>query len=207
LPSQIGLPGSNPKPARRISKPLVLGAAATAAVVAVIGLVIWSQRPSPAPTAPTAAPPPTVTTTPVNSEAQTRLTQLLPAGYPAGSCTPATAPGGATAVLSCGASAEPDGPSSATYTLARDPDALRFAFDAVVRNSLTVICPGGIQSPGPWRHNANPTVPVGTVFCGMRAGRPLVAWTNDAELLLNVAQNDAPGPTLEQLYGWWSTHS
>jgi hypothetical protein len=50
-------------------------------------------------------------------------------------------------------------------------------------------------------------VPVGTVFCGMRAGRPLVAWTNDAELLLNVAQNDAPGPTLEQLYGWWSTHS
>jgi hypothetical protein len=25
--------------------------------------------------------------------------------------------------------------------------------------------------------------------------------------LLSVAQNNVPGPPLEQLYAWWSTHS
>ncbi|GAC1400071.1 MAG: hypothetical protein NVS4B6_16980 [Mycobacterium sp.] len=203
LSEQLGLLIVNPKPARRISpRLLVVGAATVAVTAAVIGLVHWSQRPSPAPT----APPPNVTTTQAN-EAQTRLTQLLPAGYPPGSCTPATASGGAAAVLSFGAGIEPDGPSLAAYTLARDPAALRSAFDAVVQRSVAVICPGGIQSPGPWRHNANLAVPVGTLFCGIRNGQPLVAWTNDAELLLSVAQNAAPGPALKQLYAWWSTHS
>jgi serine/threonine-protein kinase len=203
LSDQLRLPVVNPKPARHISLRLLVVAAATVAVAAaVVGLVLWSQRPSPAPTAAQ----PAATPTPVN-EAQTRLAHLLPAGYPPGSCTPVAASGGAAAVMSCGAGIEPDGPSLATYTLARDPEALRSAFDAVVRGSVTVICPGGIQSPGPWRHNANLAVPVGTVFCGIRNGQPLVSWTNDAELLLNVVQNAVPGPTLEQLYAWWSTHS
>jgi serine/threonine protein kinase len=204
LSDQLGLPVVNPKPAQRMStRPLFIGAAAVALVTAVVGFVVWSQRPSPAPTAGPTAPAPA----PVNGEAETRLTLLLPAGYPPGSCTPATAPAGAAAVLSCGATIEPNGPSSATYTLARNPEALRSAFDAVVQSAVTVVCPGNIQSPGPWRHNANPTVPVGRVFCGNRGGRPLVAWTNDSERLLSFVQNDVPGPTLDQLYAWWSTHS
>jgi hypothetical protein len=38
------------------------------------------------------------------------------------------------------------------------------------------------------------------LFCGIRNGEPLVAWTNDPELLLSVAQKTVPGPTHEQLY-------
>ena len=202
LSDQLGLPVVNPKPARRISpRVLIVAAAAVAVTAATVGLALWSQRPSPVPNA---APP--ATTTPPNAD-QTRLAHLLPAGYPPGRCTPVTASEGAAAVMSCGASSEPDGPSAATYTLARDPEGLRSAFDAVVQSSVTVICPGGIQSPGPWRHNANLAVPVGTLFCGIRHGQPLVAWTNDSDLVLSVAQNAVPGPTMEQLYAWWSMHS
>ena len=201
---QLGLPVINPKPAQRIPARLLLIGAVVIAVV--VGVVIWSLLPSPAPSSP-AAGRSTSTTPPVDREAQTRLMQLLPVGYPSGSCRPAAASGGAVAVVTCGENIEPDGPSLATYTVARDPQALRAAFNATVASAVTVICPGSIQSPGPWRHTADPTVPVGTVFCGSRNGQPLVAWTNDAELLLNVTQGKVPGPTLEQLYAWWTTHS
>ncbi|MBP1823183.1 serine/threonine-protein kinase [Mycobacterium sp. OAE908] len=207
LLDQLGLPVINPKPAHRIpARRLLIGAVATAVITVVAGLAIWAMRPSPAPSSPTAGPS-TSSAAPVNSEAQTRLLQVLPAGYPPGRCHPAATSDGAVAVVACGENIEPDGPSSATFTLARDPQALRAAFNATVSSSVTVICPGRIQSPGPWRHTADPTVMVGTVFCGTRNGQPLVAWTNDGELLLNVTQGEAPRPTLEQLYAWWTTHS
>jgi len=207
LLDQLGLPVINPKPAQRIpARPLLIGAVAIAVIAVVAGIVIWALRTSPVPSSP-AAGPSTSSAAPVNSEAQARLMQLLPAGYPPGSCHPAVASGGAVAVVACGENIEPDGPSSATFTLARDPQALREAFNATVASAVTVICPGRIQSPGPWRHNADPTVSVGTVFCGSRNGQPLVAWTNDAELLLSVVQNHVPGWTLDQLYAWWSIHS
>jgi hypothetical protein len=44
-------------------------------------------------------------------------------------------------------------------------------------------------------------------MCGLRAGRPLVAWTNDGQLLLNVVEDDRAGSGLEGLYTWWSSHS
>jgi hypothetical protein len=48
----------------------------------------------------------------------------------------------------------------------------------------------------------------GTVFCGITGGRPLVIWTNDAELLLARTQSDNPDRSgLDQLYTWWSSHS
>jgi serine/threonine protein kinase len=205
LSSQLALPVVKPKPARRVSKRLLLTGAAASAVVAVAAVALGAQRHTPAPPgtgAPTASTP-----TPARAQAQTRLAHLLPAGYPPGSCAPASVAGGATAAMSCAANTDPDGPSSATYLLTYDGNGLRAAFDHVVGSSVTVTCPGGIQSPGPWRRDASPTVPRGTVFCGVRAGRPLVAWTNDAELLLNVVEGAAPGPTLEQLYRWWSSHS
>ena len=207
LLDQLGLPVINPKPAQRIPARLLLIDAVTIALIAVVaGLVIWAMRPSPAPSSPAAGPSPS-SAAPVNSEAQARLMQLLPAGYPPGRCHRTATSDGAVAVVACGENIEPDGPSVATYTLARDPQALRAAFNATVEGSVTVICPGRIQSPGPWRHTADPAMPVGTLFCGSRNGQPLVAWTNDAELLLTVIQGKVPGPTLERLYAWWTTHS
>ena len=103
--------------------------------------------------------------------------------------------------------ADPEGPTSATYTLARDLNTLRAAFNDTVDRSDAVICPPNIQSPGPWQRNESPTIPRGTLFCGVLAGRPIVAWTNDAHLLLNVVHGDAPGATVDGLYKWWSSHS
>ena len=66
-----------------------------------------------------------------------------------------------------------------------------------------MICSGNIQSPGPWRHLATPAVTQGTVFCGIGDGRPLVAWTNDPQLLLATTQSQ----DANQLYTWWAAHS
>lgn len=74
--------------------------------------------------------------------------------------------------------------------------------------SSTVVCPGNIQSPGPWHRVANPTAAVGTVFCGLTGGRPLVAWTTDDKLLMAAIEAQGPDrPTLDQLYAWWASHS
>jgi len=47
----------------------------------------------------------------------------------------------------------------------------------------------------------------GTLFCGTQSGQAVVAWTSDAESLLNVAEAGAEGPSMDQLYTWWGTHS
>ncbi|MBX8689974.1 MULTISPECIES: hypothetical protein [Mycolicibacterium] len=47
----------------------------------------------------------------------------------------------------------------------------------------------------------------GTLFCGLRAGQPVVVWTNDDKLLLSVVRTARPAATLEGLYAWWSSHS
>jgi serine/threonine-protein kinase len=73
----------------------------------------------------------------------------------------------------------------------------------VISSARTVICPGNIQSGGGWKHLATPTVTQGTVFCGIGDGRPLVAWTNDQQLLLATTQSQ----NTDQLYTWWSAHS
>ena len=44
-------------------------------------------------------------------------------------------------------------------------------------------------------------------MCGLQQSRPTVAWTDDIVLSLGGVRADAEGPTLDQLYAWWSTHS
>jgi hypothetical protein len=91
--------------------------------------------------------------------------------------------------------------------LVRDKEALRIAFDEVVQTSTVVNCPGGIQSPGPWRHNATPNMISGTLVCGVRQSQPTVASTDDAKLLVSAVQSGPQGPALDQLYAWWPFHS
>ncbi|ORW16064.1 hypothetical protein AWC17_15065 [Mycobacterium nebraskense] len=136
-----------------------------------------------------------------------QLRRVVPAaGYPPGACTPA--PPGPAAVMSCGPNVDPGGPSAAIYTLARDTASLQAAFAQVISTANTVVCPGNIQSPGPWRRVSDPSVPKGTVFCGFRDDRPLMAWTVDSEHLLAVVASDVPDPNaLNALYAWWATHS
>ncbi|AGB27283.1 serine/threonine protein kinase (plasmid) [Mycobacterium sp. JS623] len=135
-----------------------------------------------------------------------QLRKLLPAGYPAGACTPATStPAGARAAVSCTQNTDPGGPASATYTLAQDSAALQSALNAVITTSTQVVCPGNIQSPGPWRRNANPTVPAGTLYCATTGDQAIVAWTTDSERLLSVTRANVT--TMDDLYRWWTSHS
>jgi hypothetical protein len=132
-----------------------------------------------------------------------RLLHLLPPGYLPTECAPAVTRD-ATARIACGQSSNPGGPASATFTLVRDQAALRAAYSEIVRGLDIVSCPGSIQSPGPWHTNATPEQPSGTLVCGFKDDVATVAWTKDGDLLVSVISADRQGPTLDDLYQWWS---
>ena len=137
-----------------------------------------------------------------------KVTRVLPPGYPPDSCLPAaTVEGGGVATLTCGRNDDQGGPPSATYTVFPDPAALSGAFDRAVSGSTQLICPGNIQSPGPWRRNATPQKVAGTLFCGTRGQDPVVIWSDTERMLLSTVQSTPEGPTLDALYGWWTQHS
>ena len=197
---------TSPHISRRV---LLAGAAMIAATALTVGIIIATNHPSPPPP-PAATPKPSPTlSTPVRPDprAQARLRLLLPAGYPPGTCNPGGVTSTTTAATLCGPNTDPGGPASATYTLVRDKPTLSAAMDDVVHSATPVICPPNILSPGAWHRVENPTVTMGMVFCGIRAGVPLVAWTNEPELLLCVTKGALDGPPLDQLFTWWTSHS
>lgn len=190
---------------RRGSRRLMIAVGA-AAVVLLAAVLVWLTvsgsdddvvASSPAPTTHTSAPPPRKI--------------VLPSGYPPGVCTPGdpTDPG-TEVILSCGPNQDPGGPISGTYSLARDASALQAALARVIATATTVVCPGNMQSPGPWRRLADPATPKGTLFCGIAAdGRPLIAWTFDPDRFLAVVESvpTPDGAALNNLYAWWASHS
>ena len=214
-PPRVSVSPVRPSRSRYVARPgrwITTGSVAAAAV----GLGVWLAFPShnstPSPAAPrnstssAAGASSAAAATPAPIE---QLRRLIPAaGYPPGACTPAPS-GPAAAVMSCGPNLDPGGPSAAIYTLAHDSASLQAAFAQVISTANTVVCPGNIQSPGPWRRVADPSVPKGTVFCGFRDDRPLMAWTVETEHLLAVVASDVPDHpnALNALYAWWATHS
>jgi len=196
----------NPRPVRRHErKPIVFLSVVSLLIVVVVGLLIsWLVRPSPG-SASDPSPPAAAPTTP--SPEADRLLRVVPVGYPPDSCKPAAVPKDALAQVNCEENADVGGPLSSTYTLVGDKAALDAAFNGIVQASATVNCPGNIQSPGPWRHNATPDKTNGVLFCGVRDGRPTVAWTDEAKLVVSEVQSGPQGPTFNELYAWWSSHS
>jgi hypothetical protein len=187
------------------SQPAIIAAAAVAAV-ALVALGVWWLWPSG--DSGNAASDPVPTSTPViDAAGRDKLMGLLPAGYSSEACTAEEAPEGAVAVVNCTRNADAGGPASATYTLMADADALDAAFERTVNEARVVNCPGRIQSPGPWRRNASPQKVAGTLLCSTPDGLAQVAWTTDSSLLLNVTRADPEGPTLDQLFTWWQSHS
>lgn len=196
-----------PRPVRgggRSRRPLWFGLAAVVAVVVIVLLIVLVSRSggssSESPASPTTTPTPSATADP---QAGRDLQRSLPKGYPAGACEPDATPDGALAAVSCGANTDPGGPRAATYTLFGDDVALDQALAGVVAEVRTVICPGNIQSPGPWRRNATPEKVSGTLFCGQDGDRAIVAWTDVEKQTLNRVE----GQDLPALYTWWSSHS
>ena len=221
-------PGPEPRPARPASsapaagpdtrRPLVIAAVA-ASILVLGGAGVWALSPRSSQTdevsAP-ASPSPTETTTstttppppPPSPESIAKIRPLLPAGYPPQACRPISAadPGGLV-TMACGLNDDPGGPTSAEYTLFTNRTALIDSFNRTIETSSQLICPGNIQSPGPWRRNRTPEKTSGILFCGNRSEQPTVIWTDEERLLLNVVQTGDGGPNLDQLYGWWTQHS
>lgn len=157
------------------------------------------------------------------AEADSRLLSLIPPGYPPDACQAVDPTDGAQAKVTCSApidgppvdpAAPPDAPApgppaiaTVNYFLMPDKQQLATALHKIIQRSTVVTCPGNIQSPGPWRRNATPQLVSGTVFCGQNASATTVGWSTDDQSLISVIQAPAGGPNLDQLYGWWSTHS
>ncbi|WP_078327494.1 hypothetical protein [Mycobacteroides salmoniphilum] len=193
---------------QRSKRPLVIGGAALAAVVVVIGGVVAAFAgggDDDAPAEPSAAP--TTTVSSRDSDAETRLLSMLPTGYGLSACKAVDPANEAVAQVKCGRSDDPDGPVEASYSLVKDKSALAAGLSRLTKRNAVVVCPGRIQSPGPWRRNATPDQVSGTVFCGSNQGHPVVGWTDEERLLLSETRSGATGPTLDQLYAWWSSHS
>jgi hypothetical protein len=195
----------NPRPVRHHErKPIVfLGVVSLLIVLVVGGLIFWLVRPS---SDTTSAPPPSAAPTTPSPDTD-RLLRLVPAGYPTDACKPISAPKEALAQVNCDKNSDQGGPLTATYTLVENKAALDAALNGIVQASTRVNCPGNIQSPGPWRRNATPDKVSGVLYCGVHDGRPMVAWTDDTRLVVSQAQSGQGGPTFDELYVWWSSHS
>ncbi|KDE96847.1 hypothetical protein Y900_029890 [Mycolicibacterium aromaticivorans JS19b1 = JCM 16368] len=206
LPPRVSVtPAPFSSPVRRVSRRSMIVAGAAVAVL-LAAVLVWLTvsgsdddvvAAGPAPTTRTSAPPPRKI--------------VLPNGYLPGVCTPGepTDPG-TEVIMSCGPNQDPGGPISGTYSLARDASALQATLARVIATATTVVCPGNMQSPGPWRRLADPATPKGTLFCGIAAdGRPLIAWTFDPDRFLAVVESvpTPDGAALNNLYAWWASHS
>lgn len=196
----------NPRPVHRDRRPVVLIAAATAAVVG-LGVLAWAFWPSSDGEQDAAGDTATTTEAEAGEQAQTRLLALLPRGYAEGACEAVVPAKGALAQVSCGRNDDPGGPLTATYTLARDKESLKQLFDGLVGSSSVVNCPGNIQSPGPWRRSVAAEQTAGTLVCGFQQSRPTVAWTTDADVMMSEIQSGPQGPNMVQIYTWWASHS
>lgn len=201
----------NPRQVQDNRRTIVFFSIVAVVVIAVVGgLIYWLVRPSSDHGDSSTANPPTSSTPAASSEpdAGTRaLMGLLPAGYSAGSCKPATTAKSGIAQVNCDTNSDPGGPVTATYSLVKDKSALDAAFNEVIGSSTRVNCPGNIQSPGPWRRNATPDKVSGTLFCGLEGDRPTIAWTDDARLVVSSVHAGPQAPTFDELYAWWASHS
>ena len=137
-----------------------------------------------------------------------RVSRGLPAGYTPDSCPPkAIVEAGGVASLACGRNNDPGGPLSGIYTVFGDRTTLNETFDRAVYASTQKICPGNMQSPGPWRRNATPERESGVLFCGTRGETPVIIWSDVERLQLATVLGSPGGPNLDELYGWWTQHS
>jgi hypothetical protein len=88
-----------------------------------------------------------------------------------------------------------------------DKTALDATFNHIVSGLHQSQLSRNIQSPGPWRRNATPQKTSGVLFCGIQESRPTVAGTDVDDILVRTVQSGPQGPTFDQLYAWWSSHS
>lgn len=141
------------------------------------------------------------------SPAEQHLIGLLPPGYHASACTPATNGfANAIASLDCTDDRNTDTPDYARFTLYNNLDALTADFYAIVEGMSVSPCPGGPNggaSPGSWNYGPNLSIPGGKIVCGNIEDQSDIAWTRDGQLLLATVNG---GPSMDDLYQWWQSY-
>ena len=178
------------------------GAVAAAAALAGVGAwLLWPAESSPAGPEPSSGPSDEAGRPDVE-----RLRRLLPTGFD-NSCWPDASSPLTSAQLACGPAADLPGATSSRFILATAGANIEDLAGSTLAGAKVVVCPGSIQSPGPWRRNATPSTVAGTLTCATRGDRAIVAWTTTADRLVSVIEAGPDGPALPQLYAWWTTHS
>ena len=138
------------------------------------------------------------------SPAEQHLLELLPPGYHASACKPATNGfANAIASLDCTDDRNTDTPDYARFTLYNNLDALTADFYASVESMSVSACPGDNGSPGTWNYGPNLAIPGGKIVCGNVEDQSDIAWTRDGQLLLATVNG---GPSLDDLYQWWQSY-
>lgn len=147
---------------------------------------------------------------------QQRLTTLLPPAFSAALTCQAgqTNPPGTAASVQCTPRGQHlEAPAGATYRLAAQKDNLDALLKAALDHTTIQLCPGNIQSPGPWHRTAHPNVFAGTVYCGARGSTAVVGWTDTDKLTIaEIRSSPMPsdtrtGSAMVALYQWWSMNS
>ena len=155
----------------------------------------------------------TETSSLATSGASARLFSLLPKGYASGVCQPENVNPtaiwhNALAIVKCGASSDPGGPPSALYGLFPDLDTLTDAFNATTPSERRESnCPQGKASPGNWWNDDNPNIVVGQIECLYNGDDPEFQWSNTSELMIGSVTGSQQGPTLDDLYAWWTKYT
>jgi serine/threonine kinase PknH len=155
----------------------------------------------------------TSNTTPPPFDANARLLSLLPKGYGPGVCVPENIDStavwhNALAIAQCGPPSDPGGPLNGLYALFPDAASLRDAFVKTTdTEKVQSVCPQGKASPGNWWDNDNPGVVLGQIECLLNGSSPEFEWTNTRQLVIGSIMGSAQGPTLDDLYTWWSKYS
>jgi serine/threonine kinase PknH len=189
------------RPGAGLRRRVALGVAGLALLATVTGAVAMSAPSDRAPQPAAAA-----VALPGAAGTVERLRGLIPRGYSPQTCSPSPDSTADHAALTCGPNDDPGGPATATYQLFGQQTPMTAAFAAATTTFVRTDCPGRIQSPGPWHHAAGQTAD-GLVFCGYRDATAVVAWSTDDQRLLSVVRAGDTGPSLEQLFAWWSAHS
>jgi hypothetical protein len=126
----------------------------------------------------------------------------LSQGYTPGDCQPSSPLGGpAVAGVRCGANHDQGGPQSTFYYLYANPADLNADFNVQLEAGSVQPFPDGTRGPADWHYDSTPNQPAGSyAIVKFPDGSSNVVWTNNADLMMGMAQAQADGATL---YNWW----
>lgn len=188
----------------------VSGAAAVAVLVALGVVGLWLGAPTTGRTAvriPVAA----VATSMMPQDdpltpQQQQLLNVIPAGYPAGSCQPSTNPPAlpdTVASLDCFNNTRPGGPTTARYEMFADQGTMNNQFQIDVNHAALQPCPGwNDAAPGTWNFKSDANAVAGSLMCfTVNNNTPDVEWSNNKYLTIGDVQGSTD---IASLYQWWT---